>query len=72
MEYTAHIRETDGREQTVGEHTEGVKKLSVMFAESYGVSAIAAVAALVHDIGKLTVDFADYIYITGTAMPGEI
>lgn len=72
MEYTAHIRETDGREQTVGEHTEGVKKLSIMFGESYGVSAVAAVAALVHDIGKLTVDFSEYIHNRNSYTRGDI
>ncbi|NWL88559.1 CRISPR-associated helicase/endonuclease Cas3 [Paenibacillus sp. 79R4] len=61
MQFIAHIRESDGHIQTVEEHLLEVMKL----AESYGVKMqikhITGLAGLLHDLGKYTHRFVEYI-----------
>ncbi|MCI0184579.1 CRISPR-associated helicase Cas3' [Sulfoacidibacillus ferrooxidans] len=61
MEYIAHIREKDGTIQTVQEHLEEVRKLSEQFGEKVGVKYLAGLAGLLHDLGKNSDEFKNYI-----------
>lgn len=60
MKYIAHIRE-DTEIQTVYEHCEGVAGLSLKYADKLGLSSLAKLQSMLHDAGKLTADFNDYI-----------
>ncbi|BFH60575.1 CRISPR-associated helicase Cas3' [Paenibacillus azoreducens] len=62
MNYIAHIRESDHQIQTVEEHLLAVKKLAESFGEKLGVKHIAGLAGLLHDLGKYTNKFKDYIW----------
>lgn len=57
----AHIRETDDQIQSVEEHLLGVKSLSESYGEKIGVKHIAGLAGMLHDMGKYTNQFTDYI-----------
>lgn len=61
MEYIAHIRESDKKIQSVEEHLLGVKSLSELFGDKIGVRHIAGLAGVLHDMGKFTVEFREYI-----------
>ncbi|MBO0992568.1 CRISPR-associated helicase Cas3' [Bacillus sp. SD088] len=61
MSYIAHIREFDKHIQTVEEHLLGVKKLSEDYGEKIGVKHLAGLAGMLHDLGKYTDEFRDYI-----------
>ena len=61
MIYTAHIRDDDKKVQTVSEHIAGVKLLAEKFSVRLMMPSILKLAAVLHDVGKLTVDFDDYI-----------
>ncbi len=61
MGYIAHIREKDGKIQTVQDHLEGVRRLSEEFGEKIGVKHLAGLAGLLHDLGKNTEQFKHYI-----------
>src|SRR5690625_592723 len=59
--YIAHIRETDHEIQTVQEHLEAVASLGRLYGESLGFGAHAELAGFLHDMGKLTIHFTEYI-----------
>ncbi|WP_135557315.1 CRISPR-associated helicase Cas3' [Paenibacillus cymbidii] len=61
MSYIAHIRESDGKHQSVEEHLLGVQALAERYGEKLGVKHIAGLAGLLHDMGKFTHGFRDYI-----------
>jgi CRISPR-associated endonuclease/helicase Cas3 len=61
MEYIAHIREKDGEIQTVHEHLAEVNELCEQFGEKIGVKHLAGLAGLLHDLGKNTNNFKEYI-----------
>ncbi|MBU5444858.1 CRISPR-associated helicase Cas3' [Paenibacillus sp. MSJ-34] len=61
MTYIAHIREIDHQQQTVKEHLLGVKELAELFGEKIGVKHIAGLAGMLHDLGKYTNEFRQYI-----------
>ncbi len=61
MDYIAHIREIDKQIQTVEEHLLGVKKLAEEYGEKMGVKHLAGLAGMLHDLGKYTNEFRDYI-----------
>ncbi|WP_144938951.1 CRISPR-associated helicase Cas3' [Paenibacillus sp. 32O-W] len=61
MGYIAHIRESDGAIQTVQTHLEEVSKLSERFGGKIGVKHLAGLAGLLHDLGKNSEAFKDYI-----------
>lgn len=56
MDYFAHTRE-DGERQTVKEHLFGTAELAARFATPFHAEEVANLSALLHDIGKYTVDF---------------
>ncbi len=72
MNYTAHIRPSDGSEQTVVEHCRETAGLAAKFGVMIGLSKTAELAAFLHDIGKLTVDFNSYIHGEGSFRRGEL
>lgn len=59
--YIAHIRQKDGEIQTVQEHLEAVRVLSEGFGEKIGAKYLAGLSGLLHDLGKNTTIFKDYI-----------
>jgi CRISPR-associated endonuclease/helicase Cas3 len=61
MNYIAHIRNSDHQHQTVEEHLIGVKELSELFGAKIGVKHIAGLAGMLHDMGKYTDEFREYI-----------
>lgn len=61
MQYIAHIRQSDEEIQSVEEHLLGVQKLAESFGEKIGVKHIAGLAGMLHDMGKYTQEFRDYI-----------
>lgn len=70
MEYAAHI--SDDRIQTVEEHCRNTADLCQKFCMSFGAENIGRVQGLFHDIGKMTVDFNNYIRGISSASRGEI
>ncbi|WP_210367064.1 CRISPR-associated helicase Cas3' [Bacillus sp. REN3] len=61
MSYIAHIRASDGKIQTVKEHLLGVMTLAESFGESIGIKHISGLAGLLHDLGKYSEEFREYI-----------
>ena len=61
MKYIAHIRESDREIQTVEEHLIGVRELAESYGEKIGVKHIAGLAGMLHDMGKYTNEFREYI-----------
>ena len=59
--YIAHIRESDGKEQTLSSHCRNVAALCSRGAEIAGLSRLAELIGLTHDMGKATDEFADYL-----------
>ncbi|QHT63229.1 CRISPR-associated helicase Cas3' [Paenibacillus lycopersici] len=62
MNYIAHIRERDKQIQTVEEHLLGVKCIAEQFGKKMGVKHIAGLAGMLHDMGKYTIEFREYIW----------
>lgn len=58
--YLAHISEN--REQTVYEHCENVSRYAELEARKVGLGSTLRVAGLLHDVGKLTDEFNEYIH----------
>ncbi|GJM77192.1 hypothetical protein HMSSN036_94080 [Paenibacillus macerans] len=61
MVYIAHIRQSDGKIQTVEEHAREVKELCEQYGAKIGVAHLAGLAGLLHDMGKYTAEFKNYI-----------
>lgn len=61
MNYIAHIREGDGHFQFVEEHLLGVKELAESYGEKIGIKHITGLAGMLHDLGKYTNRFRNYI-----------
>ncbi|MBD2848152.1 CRISPR-associated helicase Cas3' [Paenibacillus sp. IB182496] len=61
MGYIAHIRERDHAIQSVRQHLLEVKTLAEHYGAKLGVAHIAGLAGLMHDMGKSTPLFRDYI-----------
>lgn len=57
----AHIRQTDKKEETVPVHCREVAEKCSAYAESIHASGIGKMMGLLHDIGKLTRAFEQYI-----------
>ena len=52
MKYTAHIRSTDKKEQSVEEHCKRTATLASEYAKTTGLEKAARIAGFLHDIGK--------------------
>ncbi|PZD95906.1 CRISPR-associated helicase/endonuclease Cas3 [Paenibacillus sambharensis] len=61
MQYIAHIRERDGTIQAVGEHLKAVGELAASFAVPGGLSNLARLSGILHDMGKYSDAFTNYI-----------
>lgn len=63
MEYIAHFRVKNNKieTQSVKNHLDNVSKLSVEYAEGLQIENIVKLVAMLHDFGKYTDDFQDYI-----------
>lgn len=72
MDFTAHIRKDDRKIQTVLEHCEGVVKLAQKYIASLGLVNIAKLESILHDIGKLCVDFNGYVLDENDFSRGDI
>ncbi|MGO5012441.1 CRISPR-associated helicase Cas3' [Niallia sp. Sow4_A1] len=62
MEFIAHIRERDGEIQSVEEHLLAVKQIAESIGMKMGVPHIAGLAGMLHDLGKYTKEFRNYIW----------
>ncbi|MBR6718379.1 MAG: CRISPR-associated helicase Cas3' [Oscillospiraceae bacterium] len=72
MQNTAHIRPADGCEQTVAEHCLETAERAAAYGAPAGLARTAELAALLHDIGKLTADFNTYIHKPDSFRRGEL
>lgn len=61
MNYIAHIRESDKHIQTVEEHLLEVQRLSESYGDPIGAKHITGLAGMLHDLGKYTDQFRDYL-----------
>lgn len=61
MAYIAHVREQDKAVQTLREHLLGVQSLAERFGDKLGLRHVAGLAGLLHDLGKYTDKFQNYI-----------
>lgn len=59
--FIAHRRESDQTEQSVREHLEDVSLISRCLAEKIGVPDIGELLGLLHDLGKYSQKFQEYI-----------
>ncbi|WP_327204916.1 CRISPR-associated helicase Cas3' [Paenibacillus sp. Leaf72] len=65
--YIAHIREKDGKIQTVKEHLIEVKEGCEQLGGKIGASHLAGLAGWLHDLGKNTTAFKNYIQLAVAA-----
>src|SRR5699024_9326393 len=61
MKSIAHIRSYDQKIQTVEEHLLEVKELAEQYGEGIGIKHLAGLAGVLHDVGKYSNEFIDYI-----------
>ncbi|MBM7541852.1 CRISPR-associated helicase Cas3' [Amphibacillus cookii] len=59
--YIAHIRSNDGEIQTVRQHLTETCKLAEYIGKKINVQYLAGLAGLLHDMGKYTTEFKEYI-----------
>lgn len=72
MEFAAHIRETDNAIQTVSEHCKNTAVLMQSFLERLNMKSVGRLVGMLHDAGKLTKEFNDYINGMSNAPRGSI
>lgn len=61
MEYIAHVRSSDQVIQSVRQHLLDAKCLAEQWGDPLGLSKVCGLAALLHDMGKYSDAFQDYI-----------
>lgn len=61
--YIAHVREHDKEIQPLKTHLLGVQRLAEQFGEKLGLKHVAGLAGLLHDLGKYSDKFQEYIDI---------
>ena len=59
--FIAHIRESDGEIQSLVEHLEGTAELCESFASKIGLGQQGKIIGLLHDMGKASDEFLNYI-----------
>ncbi|MCD5001105.1 CRISPR-associated helicase Cas3' [Enterococcus saccharolyticus] len=62
MNYIAHIRDIDKKEQSVKHHLLDSKSIAENLGEKLDLKYLSGLAALLHDFGKASPEFDDYIY----------
>ena len=70
--YTAHIRKTDKKEQSVYEHGKNTAQLCGGYLDTVGLGAVGRLGGLLHDGGKFTARFDDYIHERSNEKRGDI
>ena len=60
-QYLAHIRRDESVEQTIRSHLLRVGDLMAMYAAGLGLSSMAQLIGMLHDLGKCTRAFANYL-----------
>ena len=60
-QYFAHIRRDGSKEQPMGAHLLRVGNLMKKDAARIGLSSLAYLIGMLHDLGKCSKDFADYL-----------
>ncbi|HPH11821.1 MAG TPA: CRISPR-associated helicase Cas3' [Thermotogota bacterium] len=81
----AHIRKRDKKEQLLTNHLNNTSQIAESFCTKFGMGSFGKVAGLLHDIGKATEEFQEYLrdmnslvdsdeddYITSTNKKGKI
>ena len=63
----AHIRKSDGAGQSLREHSQSVSRLCGRYAQPLGLEKTAELIGLMHDMGKATRAFAQYLRASATA-----
>ncbi len=72
-QWIAHVRHADSAIQTVASHSYGVGDKSAVLVEKIGLSKAGKVQGLLHDFGKFSAQFRDYINsATGRLDPQSI
>ncbi|MEC0183275.1 CRISPR-associated helicase/endonuclease Cas3 [Paenibacillus peoriae] len=61
MDYIAHIRESDHEIQTVADHLMETQQLAETYGDKIGIQHITGLAGMLHDLGKYTEKFQNYI-----------
>lgn len=61
MQYIAHIRKSDNVIQSVETHLLEVKQLAETLGEKFGIKHVTGLAGMLHDLGKFSDDFRNYI-----------
>ena len=72
MTYAAHIRASDKAVQTVGEHCKNTASLAESYLVDLDLANAGKIIGLLHDAGKLTKEFDDYINGASKAARGSI
>ena len=70
-QYYAHISQ-DGDRQTVMEHLRGTAEQASLCLTAVGLESSAYLAGLVHDLGKFTETFQDYLEAGDSSMRGSV
>ena len=66
-----HIRD-DGFVQTLEDHLKGTAELAESFTSSIGLEDVGKVVGLIHDLGKASVEFRDYIIGVSNSKRGDV
>ena len=72
MQLSAHIRRSDNAEQSVKQHLLNVSALCVRFCSPLKMQNFAKLCGIMHDCGKLNIDFNGYIHGTNNLKRGDI
>lgn len=67
--YIAHSENSNGEEQSMKQHSEGVAELMKSFALADDFAEIYSYCGLLHDIGKYSKEFQNYIRSRGEKEP---
>ena len=59
--FIAHIREVDGQLQSLSQHLWGTAELAERFASKIGLGQQGKIVGLLHDMGKASIEFLNYI-----------
>lgn len=68
----AHIHKESGREQTLLLHSEKVATFCAEFCAKIGLKNLGELTGLLHDSGKATQAFQEYLQLGDESMRGEI
>ena len=69
VKYIAHSENSNGEEQTIKQHSEGVADIMKSFALTDEYADIYAYCGLLHDVGKYSEGFQRYIRAGGEKEP---